>query len=105
MEIKRNLINRIEFNSFETEIHISCLVKAGNLSFETVVMLSSNWFNPILLFLQKENPTILLDENIERISFPDGSTQYCVHTNSLIEKNICWENFLGSDVQPKRIRA
>lgn len=105
MENRTNQITRIEFNSFENEIQVNCQVKAGSLSFETVVILSASWFNPLMLFLQKENPNEQLDESIERIPFPDGSTQYSVHTDLLSEKNICWEELLGTAVQPKRIRA
>jgi len=105
MKNKTNQINRIEFNSYENEIHVTCVVFEGNLSFETEVILSNSWFNPLLLFLQRENSIELLDEAIERIPFPDGSMQYSILTDQLAENNIQWEELLGCNIQPKRIRA
>ena len=105
MNNQTNQINRIEFNSYENQIHVTCVVFEGNLSFETVVILSHSWFNPLLLFLQRKNPTELLDEKIERIPFPDGSVQYSILTCQLEKNNIEWEELLGCNIQPKRIRA
>lgn len=105
MKTNLNLVNRIEFNSNESEIQVSCEVIVGKLSFENTIILSSKWINSLLLYFQKNNPEQEIDEKIERIYFPDGAIHYTLSTDSMNEKTIDWNEFLGNEKQLKQIRA
>ena len=105
MENRKHLVNRIEFSSLDSEISVQCIIPSGNLTFESTVLISSQWINPLLMHFQKTNPEYPLDEQIERILFPDGSTFYCLNTQDLPNKSIDWSEFLGMEKQPRKIRA
>jgi hypothetical protein len=105
MRTNLNVVNRIEFNSNESEIQVSCVVIVGNLSFENKIILSSKWMNSLLLYFQKKNPEEQIDEKIERIYFPDGTINYTLNTDALAENMIDWNEFLGNEIQLKQIRA
>ena len=105
MENRKQLVNRIEFSSIDSEIRVQCTIQTGNLAFVSTVLISSRWINPLLMYFQKTNPENQIDENLERIFFPDGSIYYSLSTEDLTNNSIDWNEFLGVEQEPRKIRA
>jgi hypothetical protein len=105
MENRNQFLNSIEFSTNDSEIRVKCSIQKGTLSFESTVLISSAWINPLLMYIQKLNPEKQIDEQMERINFPDGNTLYHLSTENFHQKNIDWNDFLGVENEPKKIRA
>jgi hypothetical protein len=105
MENRKHLVNRIEFSSTDAEIRVQCMIQTGKLTFESTILISSRWVNPLLMYFQKTNPEKQIDENLERIFFPDGSIYYSLNTDELTYNSIDWNEFLGVELEPRKIRA
>jgi|GEM_PF-2691908 hypothetical protein len=105
MENGKQHVNRIEFSSTDSEIRVQCRIQSGSLTFESTVLISSQWINPLFMYFQKTNPEKQIDEQLERILFPDGSTFYSLNTEELSNNSIDWNEFLGFEKEPRKIRA
>ncbi|MBM3452189.1 MAG: hypothetical protein FJX84_03490 [Bacteroidetes bacterium] len=103
--MKTHFIENIEFNSLDNDIRVQCLVEDGNFSHQSTIILASRWINKLLMYIQKLNPEEQIDEKIERIFFPNGTILYKLNTLRFVKNQIAWEEFLGEDVELKKIRA
>lgn len=105
INMKTHFIENIEFNSLDNDIRVQCLVEDGNFSHQSTIILASRWINKLLMYIQKLNPEEQIDEKIERIFFPNGTILYKLNTLTFVKNQIAWEEFLGEDVELKKIRA
>ena len=105
MNTKTHILENIEFSTLDKDIRLQCLVKEGNLSYQSTVLIASRWINKLLMYCQKLNPEELIDEKMERVFFPSGTILYKLNTSIFPNNIIDWEEFLGETIELKKIRA